>query len=478
MKQTDEEEKQRQQEEEDLAAQAAQAETLRQTAQSLQHLQLNPNLGVTPEYNKANRDAHWDSTKAKEAYKDQTFGNKQTVRTADGTLLHKSSKAAKNKYQHGDSGAAWAHHASETDHVIPLKEIHERVKDNPFLSDQDVKEIANQKENYQLLSKRDNTSKGAKSEWQEITSPDADLSAKARLSRGAGAARAELAVDKEIALRTLRNAGGEFYSGAKTALQNAAVGLMVSAAYQVWAVGSDRKDAGEAAKDVALGAGAVAVTGGTAQLLTTAASRTAANSFLRAFAKANVATLALQAGIELAHPVGQYMDGKISSGELAEEITVRAGTLAAAWGGAEVGALVGAAAGPVGIAVGSVLGAITASIATGIIGDTILEGRALQRDYARRAAAAERLYKEAERIIKQRQAAYEQLVERELVQFDETMYQGLWTLCAGASRQGEPDYTAITAGIQKIVQYWGENVLFKDVDEYKAQLDKPLVLHF
>lgn len=58
------------------------------------------------------------------------------------------------------------------------------------------------------------------------------------------------------------------------------------------------------------------------------------------------------------------------------------------------------------------------------------------------------------------------------------MYQGLWTLCAGASRQGEPDYTAITAGIQKIVQYWGENVLFKDVDEYKAQLDKPLVLHF
>lgn len=70
----------------------------------------------------------------------------------------------------------WAAHSAEVDHIVLLKEGHNVAKHNPFLSDNDFKEIINSSENYRILSKSENASKGEKSDWERIFNKDRDIS--------------------------------------------------------------------------------------------------------------------------------------------------------------------------------------------------------------------------------------------------------------------------------------------------------------
>ena len=123
----------------------------------------NSELGITQEYNKQNRDKLWDSTKGKSDFKEKQFGDKQTYEDGiSGKTLHKSQTAAQKKYHmknsDGDNvSTKWAEHSAETDHINSLKDVHDIAKHNPFLSDDDFKEIMNSEENYRLLSKSTNT---------------------------------------------------------------------------------------------------------------------------------------------------------------------------------------------------------------------------------------------------------------------------------------------------------------------------------
>lgn len=58
---------------------------------------------------------------------------------------------------------------------------------------------------------RANAAKGAKTEWEELTSMKNRLSTGTKLTRGAHAANAEIELGKKVALKTVQKAGGEFY---------------------------------------------------------------------------------------------------------------------------------------------------------------------------------------------------------------------------------------------------------------------------
>ena len=59
----------------------------------------NSELGITQEYNKANRDRLWASQKGKANFKEKQFGDRNTYEDAvSGKTLHKSQNAAQNKY--------------------------------------------------------------------------------------------------------------------------------------------------------------------------------------------------------------------------------------------------------------------------------------------------------------------------------------------------------------------------------------------
>lgn len=140
------------------------------------------NLGITQEYNRENRAELWDSARAKEEYKQSAFNGKQTmIDPISGKTLHKDHAAARRKYHMQNAegekiSAKWAEHAAETDHINAIKDVHDAVRSNPFLSDSDLKEIVNSKENLRILSKRDNAAKGAQSDWQIITDKENGMS--------------------------------------------------------------------------------------------------------------------------------------------------------------------------------------------------------------------------------------------------------------------------------------------------------------
>ncbi len=120
----------------------------------------NINLGITKEYTKENRAKLWDSTERKQEYKDKIFEDNKTYQDPiTGKILHKDQTAAKRKYhmknEEGENiSTKWAEHSAETDHINALKDVHDKVKNNPFLTDEDFKEVMNSDENFRIYPKQ------------------------------------------------------------------------------------------------------------------------------------------------------------------------------------------------------------------------------------------------------------------------------------------------------------------------------------
>lgn len=81
-------------------------------------------------------------------------------------------------------------------------------------------------------SLRANAAKGAKTEWEELTSMKNRLSTGTKLTRGAHAANAEIELGKKVALKTVQKAGGEFYKGASLTIRIAAPALIIKSCMQ------------------------------------------------------------------------------------------------------------------------------------------------------------------------------------------------------------------------------------------------------
>lgn len=185
--------------------------------------------GVTKEYNQLNRNKLWDSDSGKKNYKKKVFQNKKTYRDPlTGQELHLSQKASQNKYhmknKNGENiSSAWAGHAPETDHIVSLKEIHNRTKNNPFFTDQDLKEAANQDYNYRVTSKKFNASKGEKSDIKIALAKNNSLTLKGRQRILREKLNAEMHLNTRIAMQTASNMGNEFLHGARDSLSDSLV---------------------------------------------------------------------------------------------------------------------------------------------------------------------------------------------------------------------------------------------------------------
>ena len=72
------------------------------------------------------------------------------------------------------------------------------MKYNPFLTDEDFKEIVNSDENYRLLSKKDNASKGEKSDLKIILDKDNELSLDGRAQMLKEKVQADVALSSNL----------------------------------------------------------------------------------------------------------------------------------------------------------------------------------------------------------------------------------------------------------------------------------------
>lgn len=107
----------------------------------------------------------YDSGSAKNQAKQMLFKDGQIVKCPyTGERLILTKKEARMLY-----GDKYLEHLAESDHIIALEEIHEIVKANPWLTVEDVKQIANNQKNMKVTSHRFNNPKRSRSNKEYVT---------------------------------------------------------------------------------------------------------------------------------------------------------------------------------------------------------------------------------------------------------------------------------------------------------------------
>lgn len=464
-------------------------------------VEANRELGVTQEYNKENRDRLWDSAEAKKNYKQDTFAGKKTYRDpVTGQELHISHKAARNKYHMkkatGENGStAWAAHAAEADHIVALKEVHGRVKGNAFLTDRDLREIANKKANFRVTSKQFNTSKGDKSDLAMAFDPKSGLSRSGKTALAKDKLNAELHVNADIAAHTAKNVASEFKAGAGQALAGALIPLTAEAVRQLCEVARGEKGLGEAAGDMAKYTVEVTAVGGAKRLIADQASHmlmTSKNPLFQKIASSNQIGQITAVALIVKDSAERYINGEIDGQEFIAEIGEKGTMMVAGMIGGEIGSEIGMflglmAGGPLGAAAGDVIGKVLGTVITtaacsaimliGSVARDIRETAKHLDDYRKKEHELARIRTEALAEMERQREKFKEICCEEFGRWDQAFAQGFDRIMASAC---EDVYSAagVAEGLDEILQIFGKSVRFGTVDEYEAQLDSALVLHF
>ena len=95
--------------------------------------------------------------------------------------------------------------AAEYDHNIPLSKVHEQLKNNCMLTNEDVRNIANIEENLSFTSQRINRSKQDKSNKEYVENNKETLDRKTRRNMRRAEKRAQKAIDKEANKTVIKN---------------------------------------------------------------------------------------------------------------------------------------------------------------------------------------------------------------------------------------------------------------------------------
>lgn len=384
----------------------------------------------------------YDSQKAKRKYKNSIFGNKQTIVDKNGNVLHKNQQAARNKY--GDN--KYTNHSSDVDHIVPLKTQHKYAKHNGLLNDSDIKEIANNSDNLQILSAHENRSKGS--------NEDADLKTKIKAS---------MSLHKAYAKRSVENAAEIFHeSGVNGAIAAGQMTVATSGITNIVALINGEKTVDEAVCDVAKDGVKSTATGyliaGSTTTVAQAFSKSS-NELVKLLTDANVSGKIIATVITTYDTVERYAKGEITTNQCMLELGEKGSVLATSG----YSMMVGQAVIPipvVGAAIGALVGAsLTSGIyksLTSCLQKNEIEYQEMQRviDECNAIAEEERRYR----------AELEQYLEQ---YFKDYRYCFSTALSAIDSAFASGDVDGVISGANQITKKLGGNVYYENFDEFK-----------
>ena len=496
-------------------------------------------LGVTQDYDRSN----YDSERAKKAYKEKTFGDHAVIiDPTTGKLLHKSQTNAQKKYHMKNADGEnvskkWATHSAETDHIHSLKSIHEKTKRNPFLSDEDIREIANCDANLRILPKSLNASKGEQSDFAVITDVNNGLSLKGRMHLAGEKIESDVVLTSKFTTHTAKNIGNLTVDSAKKSVSNNKIIVVRYGIEHIVDIATGKESLEDAAVDV--GTFAVKTVGkdvikditdaaainnplvkyGAEHLVNVATGKesledaavdvgTFAVKTVGKDAIKNITDTALinnplyqslksggklgeliQVGTMVAESACRLIDGDITAEEFMLEIGDKGATMLAQMAGGEVGAIVGeiigisvggflgAGAGAViGKAIGTMIATVACNVIIAIKKNLISNFKSLD-DYKLQEKAIHKLETEASAEMEYQRQKFREIVENEYKKWDENIEAGFNQIMYSACQEVY-DLQGITDGLDKILSVFGKSVLFKNINEYESQLDMTLKLNF
>ncbi len=414
----------------------------------------NNSYGIAQEYNKQNRDKLWDSTNGKREFKETVFtdGKKIFDDPISGQKLHSTQKAAQQKYHMASGSKAWAKHSPETDHIVPLKEIHDRVKINPFLSDADIKEIANNQDNYRVTSKSFNTSKGEKSDLKFVFDKGNSLSLDGRKTLLKEKIGAETNLATQFAARTIKNAGTEFLDGAVFSLEASAIPLMIESVNNLCLIANGEKEFSDAAKDMGKLTLSVAGTGGAIRVVSTGVTNVLKNSkkeTLQKIANSNQVMQIITVSLIVKDSIVKYVNGEIDGKEFFEEIGEKG--LGMVTG--SIGAIAGQALIPIPI-VGAVIGSMIVST---VCMDIVKSYRTIN-EYKKIESQVTTLSEQALYEMNRQQEILKLLINEEYSEWN-TQFNNAYEMIYNGTFND--DANMIINGLDNIMSVFGKNVAFK-----------------
>ena len=432
-----------------------------------------------PKYNPQTRKQFYDDGSAHKKAIDDAFASGEPVRDpySGAELIKKQSEA---KIGHGEN---WQSHAAEADHIEPLSRLADRTKNNPFLTTDDVKEVGNSSENYQVISRKNNqgskeVGKGGSTqqEWADDETRMEGLAKNSELGeskdeickrvRDIGEA-AEKRNSRKLFKRSVKNAVGTAHEAGKAGAQSAGItALTMSGIMNMVSVIEGKKSGEDAVIDTIKDGGKAAVMGyamGGGMTVISQILSYSSSKFVRTLAKNNVPGKVITAVIVTGDTLKKWGEGEITT----EECLIQLGNKGLNMATMGYSMVVGQALIPVPI-VGGAVGALIGSMLTSnLYNELINELQTKQLDHKERM----RIIAECNRATEQMRIFRAELESYLDSYFEEcrSCFDAVMSSMQLAYAMGDAD--GVIAGANDITRRLGGQVKFETVNEFKLFLD-------
>lgn len=305
----------------------------------------------------------YDSPQAKINAKSNAYRNGGMAKDPyTGKELFLKKRDAKAKY-----GNNWQEHLAEADHIEPVQKIHEKYKDAPWLTNDNIKELANSDENIKVISRKLNNAKRNRinegfygdSEYLKSKGIDIPRDKKQEAIKDSDKARKSISNDADRKQRL--NIREDFHAAGKNGAYNAgAMTAAMSTVDNLVAVIKGERTPEEALKRIVLDTGTSAATGYIVGGSVSVIAHTLSNSsstFIRALVNSNVPGKVVSAVMATGGTLLKYSKGEINTKECICELgkdgvnigvtgasmTIGQALIPIPYIGAAVGAMVGVA---------------------------------------------------------------------------------------------------------------------------------------
>ncbi len=432
-----------------------------------------------PDYNPQTRKQFYDDGSAHKRAIDDAFANGKTVRDPySGAELVKKQRDAKMQF-----GEDWQSHAAEADHIDPLSQIANRTKKNPFLTTDDVREIGNSDDNFQVLSRKLNqgskeVGKGGSTqqEWADDATRMDGLADNIESGEYIGEVRnrikdtgkaAEKRNNSKAFKKGAKNAVGTAHEAGKAGAQNAGVTtLTMSGIMNMVSVIKGKKSGEDAIVDTIKDGGKAAVMGyamGGGMTVVSQSLSYSSSEFVQALAKNNVPGKVITAVIITGDTLKKWGEGEITT----QECLIQLGDKGLNMATMGYSMAVGQALIPipiVGGAVGALVGTmLTSNLYNGLINE--LQTKQLEHEERMRIIAECNAAAEQARAFRAELESYlDSYFEEYKSCFDAAMSSMQLAYAMG-------DADGVIAGANDITRKLGGQVKYETVSEFKSFLD-------
>ena len=418
----------------------------------------------------------YDSPTAKRQAKAEAFNTEGAVYDKyTGNEMVATIKEAKAKY-----GDDWQKHLAEADHTVSLKEIFDKKIKSPWLTNDDIKNAANCKENLELTSRSFNNAKRSRSN-EEFVNDKKYLNKKGIKLQDGGKKNAikkqktaKMAVNENLFVAQTKNIVETGHkAGMQGAISATEFSVTMSTITNIADVIAGEKDPEEAIANIIEDGGTAALTGYAMSSALTVVSHslsTVSSEFVQALVKSNVPGNVITAVMATGDTLKRYAEGELSTQECILELGEK-GINTVATGSAMVA---GQAIIPIPV-VGAAVGAFVGSAFTRIYCDQI---RSFLQEQERR----QQEHEECQRTIAEcRQALKAEKEYRKNLEFYMKRYfNEYWsdideTLDKMQSAFANGDADGVIAGANKITRRLGGRVYYETLSEYRSYLRSNII---